>query len=173
MNNNVILAAASALVNKSMIAFMFNFRGVGGSEGSFGGGVAEQEDVTAAISWLASQSQVDVSRLGLLGYSFGATVALPVACDDERVRAMALISPPVEPPQLSQLRDCAKPKLIICGTEDFVVPLEMAELINRESAEPKQFELVSGADHFWRGHEVAMAEKVAAFFGSLFMQVDS
>jgi len=173
MNNNVILAAASALVNRSMIAFIFNFRGVGGSEGSFGGGIAEQEDVAAAINWLASQSQVDVSRLGLLGYSFGATVALPVACGDERVRAMALISPPVEAPQLSQLRDCAKPKLIICGTEDFVVPLEMAELINQESAEPKQFELVSGADHFWWGHEVAMAEKAAAFFGSLFMQVDS
>lgn len=168
MDNNVILAVASALIDNSIIALVFNFRGVGGSQGSFGDGVAEQEDVVAAISWLASQGEVDVSKVALLGYSFGATVALPVACVDERVRAMALISPPLEPPQLSQLKDCVKPKLIMSGTEDFVVPRQKAELIGREAAEPKQFELVAGADHFWWGDELVLAEKVTAFFASLF-----
>lgn len=168
MDNNVVLAAASALVSKSIIALIFNFRGAGGSEGSFGGGVAEQEDVAAAMSWLISQPEVDKGKLGLMGYSFGAMVALPVACSDERVKAAALISPPLEPPQISQLKDCVKPKLIMCGTDDFVVPLDRAELINREAAEPKQFVLVSEADHFWWGHELAMGEKVAAFFDRLF-----
>jgi alpha/beta superfamily hydrolase len=106
--------------------------------------------------------------MGLVGYSFGAAVALPVAHSDKRVRAMALISPPLEPSQMPQLKECAKPKLIVCGTEDFVVSLEKAELMNREAAEPKQFELVSGADHFWSGREATLAEKVAAFFGGLF-----
>ena len=138
------------------------------SEGSFGDGVAEQEDVAAAISWLACQPEVDVGKVGLLGYSFGAAVALPVACNDERVKAMALISPPLEPSQIAQLKECAKPKLIVCGTEDFVVSLEKAELMNREAAEPKQFEFVSGADHFWSGREAVLAEKVAAFFVGLF-----
>lgn len=57
MDNNVVLAVASVLVSKSIIALMFNFRGVGGSEGGYGGGVAEQEDVKAAIKWLISQSE--------------------------------------------------------------------------------------------------------------------
>ena len=126
------------------------------------------EDVTAAINWLTSQPETDVGKLGLLGYSFGAMVALPVACDDERVKAMALISPPLEQSQISQLKECVKPKLIMCGTQDFVVPLDKAETINREAAEPKQFELVSGADHFWWGHDAVMAEKVADFFSNLF-----
>ena len=173
MDSNVVLAVGSTLVDKSTIAFMFNFRGVGGSQGSFGGGVAEQEDVAAAVSWLACQPEVDAGRMGLVGYSFGAAVVLPVACSDKRVKAMALISPPLEPSQISQLKDCAKPKLIVCGTKDFVISLEKAELMNREAAEPKQFELVSGADHFWSGHEVAMAEKVAAFFSTSFAQVSS
>ena len=164
---------ASTLVNESIIAFMFNFRGVGGSQGSFGGGVAEQEDVAAAVSWLACQPEVDAGRMGLLGYSFGAAVALPVAHSDKRIKAVTFISPPLEPSQMPQLKECAKPKLIVCGTEDFVVSLEKAELMNREAAEPKQFELVSGADHFWSGHEVAMAEKVAAFFSTSFAQVSS
>ena len=94
MDNNVILSVSSALVEKSIIAFMFNFRGVGGSQGSYGDGIAEQEDVAAAISWLVSQPAVDSNRVGLLGYSFGAAVALSVACVDARVRAVALISLP-------------------------------------------------------------------------------
>jgi len=164
MDNNVILAASSALVERSTIAFMFNFRGVGDSQGSYGDGIAEQEDVKAAISWLVSQPAVDSNRVGLFGYSFGAAVALSVACDDDRVKAVALVSLPPGPSQLSQLKGCTKPKLIICGTNDSVVPLDQAKLMNQEAAEPKQFELISGADHFWAGYEAVMAEKVTAFF---------
>jgi alpha/beta superfamily hydrolase len=164
MDNNVIMAIGSALVERSIIAFMFNFRGAGGSQGSYGGGKAEQEDAAAAISWVVTQPEVDGNRVGLSGYSFGAAVALPVACTDDRVRALALISMPPGAEQISQLKNCAKPKLLICGTNDIVLPLEQAQLMSREAAEPKQFELISGADHIWWGYESALAEKVAGFF---------
>jgi alpha/beta superfamily hydrolase len=164
MDNNVILSVSSALVEKSIIAFMFNFRGVGGSQGSFGGGIAEQEDVAAAISWIISQPEVDSERVGLSGYSFGAAVALPVACTDERVKAVALISMPAASSQVSQLKGCAKPKLLICGTNDLVVPMEQWKSMSREAAQPKQFELIDGADHLWLVYESVLAEKVVAFF---------
>jgi hypothetical protein len=164
MDNNVILSVSSALINKSIIAFAFNFRGVGGSQGRYGGGTAEQKDATAAISWIISQSEVDSSQVGLFGYSFGAAVALPVACADVRVKAVALVSMPASPLPVSRLRNCAKPKLIMCGTNDMVVMLEQARLIGKEAAEPKQFELVSGADHMWLGYEGILGEKVSAYF---------
>jgi alpha/beta superfamily hydrolase len=164
MNNNVILAVSSALVKKSIIAFMFNFRGVGGSQGNFGGGVAEREDAAAAIDWITSQPETDNERLGLAGYSFGAMVALPTGCAHEAVKALALISMPSGQEQISQLHTCAKPKLLISGTDDMVVPVAEAQLMGKEAAEPKQFELISGADHIWWGYEEAMAEKVAGFF---------
>ena len=168
MDNNVVQAAGSALVEKSIIAFMFNFRGVGDSQGSYGDGIAEQGDVTAAIDWLVSQPAVDSNRVGLVGYSFGAGVALPVACTDERVKAVALISLPPGASQLSQLKNCDKAKLMVCGTDDFVVPLDQAKLMGREAAEPKQFELISGADHFWWGYEKVLKEKIGAFFKDVF-----
>jgi alpha/beta superfamily hydrolase len=164
MNNNVILAVSSALVEKSIIAFMFNFRGVGDSQGSFGGGVAEKEDTAAAIDWIMSQPQVDNDRLGLAGYSFGAMVALPTGCVHDKVGALALISMPSGPEQISRLHTCAKPKLLISGTNDMVVPVVEAELMGKEAAEPKQFELISGADHIWWGYEPVLGEKVADFF---------
>jgi len=166
MDNNVILAVSSALVERSKIAFAFNFRGVGSSQGRYGDGIAELEDAKAAISWLVSQPAVDGKRLGLLGYSFGAAVALPVACYDERVKAVALISLPPGRSHLSQLKGCTKPKLMACGTDDFVVSLDQAKLMNQEAAEPKQFELISGADHFWLGYETELVGKVAAFFNA-------
>jgi alpha/beta superfamily hydrolase len=164
MDNNVVLSVSLALVKKFFIAFMFNFRGVGRSQGSFGDGIAEQEDAAAAVRWVISQPEADNNRVGLAGYSFGAAVALPVACADDRVGALALISLPGGTLQTSQLKSCIKPKLLICGTNDFVVPLEQAQLMGKEAAEPKQFELVSGADHIWSGFESVLAEKVTTFF---------
>jgi alpha/beta superfamily hydrolase len=164
MDNNVILALSSALVKKSIVAFMFNFRGVGGSQGKFGGGVAEKEDVAAAIDWVMSQPEMDNDRLGLAGYSFGAIVSLPTGCALNTIKALALISMPSGTEQTVQLKSCFKPKLIISGTDDMVVPVKVAKLMDKETAEPKQFELIQGADHVWWEYEEALAMKVAGFF---------
>ncbi len=164
MNNNVIMAVSSALVESSIVAFMFNFRGVGKSQGSYGDGIAEQEDVSAALGWLVSQPEVDSNRVGLAGYSFGADVASSVGCRDDRVKAMALISLPAGPSQTGQLAACVKPKLIICGTDDSVISLEQVKLIGQKAAEPKQLEFIPGADHSWVGNEAVLSQKVAAFF---------
>ncbi len=171
MANNVIMALASALIKMSIIAFMFNFRGVGRSQGSFGGGIDEQDDVVAALNWLMTQSEVDTVKIGLAGYSFGALVALPVACRDPRIKAVALISPSiVEQDTVAQLKNCTIPKLIISGDADKSISNEQLGLLNREAADPKRFELVSGADHFWLSQETSLADKVVTFFSVLFNQ---
>jgi alpha/beta superfamily hydrolase len=164
MDNNVIMSMSSALIKESIIAFMFNFRGVGNSQGRFGGGKSEQEDVKAALNWVLAQPVVDGSRVGLAGYSFGAIVGLSVACADDRVRAIAIVSMPPGSEQGSQLRGCTKNKLLVSGTDDMVVPLEQAKRMSREAAEPKQFEVITGADHSWWGYEEKLANKVAGFF---------
>ena len=164
MHNNVTCAIAEALVKSGIAALLFNFRGVGRSQGSYGGGVAEQEDISSALDWLVSAGGADERRLGLAGYSFGAGVAFPVACSDARVRAVALVSPYFESSPLSPLRDCLKSKLILGGSRDDMVPVQDVELYGREAAEPKKLEIIKGPDHFWGGYERTMAEKVADFF---------
>lgn len=170
MNNNVTQAIAAALVKLSMNALLFNFRGVGASGGSYGGGKDEQKDIGAALDWLQKRPEVSARRLGLAGYSFGAGVAFPVACADERVKGIALVSPYFEDEQQSLLRNCVKPKLIMGGSDDQVVLADIVLLYGREAAEPKQVEIVKGPDHFWNGYEDEMAETVAGFFGDLFIK---
>jgi alpha/beta superfamily hydrolase len=164
MHNNVTYAIADALVKSDVAVLLFNFRGVGGSGGSYGGGIAEQEDVTAALDWLVSGKDVHGGRLGLAGYSFGAGVAFPVGCRDARVKAMALVSPYFESSPISLLKDCLKPKLMLGGSEDDMVPAQDVETYGRDAAEPKKCDIIKGPDHFWGGYERPMAEKVAGFF---------
>ncbi len=168
MYNNVTLAISSALVAQSIVALIFNFRGVGRSQGSFGEGISEQDDATAALDWLASQPEVNPDKLGIAGYSFGATVALPVGCRDMRVKAIALISPPIDASQMTSLKGCSKPKLVVHGGRDSLIPSVSMEPVLQEVAEPKRFEFIGAADHFWVGFETQLSEKVAIFFYSLF-----
>ena len=164
MNNNVTYAIADALVKAGIAALLFNFRGVGRSEGRHGGGIAEQQDISAALDWLGPWEGVDEGRLGLAGYSFGGGVALPVACADERVRCVALISPYFEESPISLLQNCRKPKFILSGGSDDMVLSSDVEQYGREAAAPKTCQIITGADHFWGGYEGQMADKVAGFF---------
>jgi alpha/beta superfamily hydrolase len=164
MHNNVTYAVADAVVNSGIAALLFNFRGVGGSQGSYGGGIEEQQDVEAALDWLGTAGGVDTARMGLAGYSFGAGVAFPVGCRDDRVKAIALVSPYFEDSPFSLLKGCLKPKLMLGGSRDDMVPCGDVEKYGKEAAEPKKCEIIKGPDHFWGGYEDLMAEKVAGFF---------
>jgi hypothetical protein len=168
MRNNVTYAVADALSNASMSAFLFNFRGVGGSEGSYGGGIAEQQDIIAALDWLEGQKGTDKNRLGLAGYSFGAGVALPVACAEARVKGMALISPYFESSPLSLFKTCYKPGLILGGSNDLEVSPEAVDSYGRQAAGATTLRIFEGPDHFWGGYEQEMGQAVADFFSELF-----
>ena len=76
MDNNVVNSICEALTRASLVSFKFNFRGVGGSQGTHSGGAGEQEDVAAAISFVSDQAEVDPGRIGLAGYSAGAGYSL-------------------------------------------------------------------------------------------------
>jgi len=168
MSSNVVFAICQALAQKSIAALRFNFRGVGKSGGEFGEGIAEQEDVKAALDFVASTANIDQKRKGLAGYSFGASVALPVAVQDERVSMLALVSPALSEEGWEELRRYTRPKFVIAGDNDFVIPepefLKHAEAI----PEPKQYQVIAGADHFWGGYEEEVADKVSQFFAEGF-----
>jgi hypothetical protein len=168
MSNNVVFAICQALANQGIAALRFNFRGVGKSEGDFGGGIAEQEDVKAALSLALTTPHIDPEMIGLTGYSFGAGVALPVAVKDERVSLLALVSPALSESDWEQLKNYTRPKLMIIGNHDFVIPLPRFEEYIKDLPEPKQCHIIYGADHFWMGYEDEVAQKVAQFFATSF-----
>jgi len=161
MENNVIVAISQALVQKKIMVLRFNFRGTGQSQGRFDQGSGEQDDACAALSFLSEHPEVDSARLGISGYSFGGMIALSAGESQELVKAIAVVSPVVKP---GMLRDCKKPKLILCGDNDRVVSTTKILKETAEMAEPKTVDIIPGVDHFWVGREGKAAEKIASFF---------
>ncbi len=164
MDNNVVYSLSEALTRASLASFKFNFRGVGGSQGEFGQGIGEQEDVKAAISFINTVKAVDSKRIGLAGYSAGAGFALPVGLNDVRIKALAAVSPPLRMFDFDFLKDCPKPKLFISGSRDNFTPADQFLEFCQNLPEPKEYESIEGADHFWWGYETRLAAKVTAFF---------
>jgi alpha/beta superfamily hydrolase len=163
MSSNVVFSICQALALKNIAALRFNFRGAGQSEGEFGGGTGEREDVRAALAFVSSAENIKRNKIGLAGYSFGGGVAAAVAVLDERVKMLALVSPALVYGGES-LREYKKPKFIIIGENDNMVAPEEVEEAVEAMPKPKRFEIIPGADHFWAGYEEAVAEKVCRFF---------
>ena len=164
MSSNVVFLICQALAQQSIAALRFNFRGVGKSGGTFGEGIAEQEDVRAALAFVLSTPNIDPKRIGLAGYSFGASVIVPVAVQDERVKLLALVSPALLDSGWEQLKGYAKPKFLIVGDNDFVISQREFWQQVKDIPEPKQCQVITGADHFWGGYEEEVAQKVTQFF---------
>ena len=165
MTNNVVYAVSGALTKRGIAALYFNFRGVGRSEGVHDGGQGEIDDALAAIAFLAGRSEIDAGRIGLAGYSFGGAVALNAAMQSGRIRAVAAVSPP----EMPDLGGFTRPRLILCGSEDSLVPasflLQQKERITGPDG-AGAVEVISGADHFWYGYEEVLAARLPD--GSLF-----
>jgi len=165
MESNVVLAVCEALVEKSIAALRFNFRGVGGSGGSYGGGVKEQDDVKATLDYLSARREIDTGRLGLAGYSFGGAVAFAVAQAETRVMAIALVSPALRGEGWEQLAAFGRPKLVLLGEADTVVPRAQWQ---KYTAQSRDFQVIPAADHFWWGCEEEIERKVGQFLGKEF-----
>jgi len=164
MDNGVVHSLFETLTKASFVSFKFNFRGVGGSQGEFGQGIGAQADVQAAISFVAALREVDCHRIGLAGYSAGSGFGFSVGSSDDRIKALAAISPPLNMFNFDFLRNCPKPKLLVSGSRDnFTAPDRFLEFC-QSLAEPKQYEIIEGADHFWRECESLPASRVTAFF---------
>lgn len=164
MSVSVVFSICQALAEQQVAALRFNFRGVGNSGGKYGGGIDEQEDVRAALAFVSSTPDIDTKRVGLVGYSFGAGVASPVAVQDDRVSLLAMVSPALSDSDWQQLKKYTRPSFIISGEEDFVIPADQLRQYIKDIPGLKECEIIPGVDHFWQSHEDELIKKVADFF---------
>ncbi len=161
MDNNVVSAVAKALRAVGVATLRFNFRGVGTSEGRYGGGQAEANDARAAVDQL--RTRVSTADVTLIGYSFGAVVALLAGHDHAHVSRVIAIATPVPMFDTSFLEGCVKSKLFILGDHDQYCSLAVMHERIATLPEPKTFMCIAGADHFFGGHEAAVADIVVRF----------
>jgi alpha/beta superfamily hydrolase len=153
MHTKAVYHAAKAFSSFGLPVLRFNFRGVGLSEGEHDHGPGEQEDVRAALDWLALA--FPHRPILFAGFSFGSYVGLRACCGDQRVKGLVALGLPVRAAGRDYAYDflatCTAPKLFISGDHDEFALRDAIEQAVAVATEPKQLVWIEGADHFFQG----------------------
>ncbi len=164
MESGVVVGVCEALTGSGFAALRFNFRGVGMSEGSFDWGGGETDDAESAMETLSLRDEVDGSRIGIAGYSFGAAVALQAAMWSGMAQAVASIACPAAHLREFSGMEILQPKLFVLGDSDHDFPEGQFRFLSKRFSDPREYEVIQGADHFFRGREAAVGRMSADFF---------
>jgi alpha/beta superfamily hydrolase len=164
MSSPVVTQVTETCAARGVAALRFNFRGVGASTGRHDGGRGERDDARACLEYLTSRLGSH-ARVALAGYSFGAAVAAAVAVTT-RVAGLALIAPPLRVAELALPEPAPGPCLIVAGTEDQYCPTPALEAL-RGRLPGASVVVVDGADHFFLGSLVPLADAIGRWADAL------
>jgi alpha/beta superfamily hydrolase len=161
MDNTVVLALCEGALQEGLAALRFNFRGVGGSGGSYTGGSGEREDVRSVLA--ASRDLLGAASIALAGYSFGAAMAVLSGYDTSGVQALVLVSPPLRMIGASDFTPFSANVLLLAGDADPICPAADLEALAARLEPPADCRIVEGAGHSWLGYESDLRASAGAF----------
>ena len=152
MFDGLINQISSYLLSNEIATLRFNQRGVGMSSGESGDGTNEMIDTEAVVNLISSNPKIDGSRLGIIGYSFGAWMALESSLRTNLIKSLVSIACPQNKFAQYGTVQITQPKLLILGDRDHDFTLGQFKFLANRVSEPKRTEVVTGADHFFREH---------------------
>jgi len=156
MHTKVVFQASKALSRIGCAVLRFNFRGVGRSAGTWDEGPGEMDDYRAAVSFMA------VEHPGLemwaAGFSFGSYIATTVGAEDERLCALIAIAPPVHKYDFTPVKTSTKPKFIVHGESDELIPMKLVREFYAQLHEPKEFVEIDRANHLFEGQATEVGD---------------
>jgi alpha/beta superfamily hydrolase len=153
LDTPLVVALAERLHAAGLSTVRFNFRGLGSSGGEPTGGLVEAEDVRAVAAWLRAAG---APRVALVGYSFGAVMALQAIADGEPAAACVAIGLPTRTiaehadreAALARALSTGIPSLLLSGDAD---PLSEIDRLRAWAARRPsvRVEVLAGQGHFF------------------------
>jgi hypothetical protein len=158
MHNNVVDALEEGFADQGFTTLRFNFRGVGESQGSYGEGKGEVEDLIHAMDFLKSLVNSN-AVIALAGYSFGAWICAMAAPNMERLDGLFLVSFPFAFYDSSMLREYERKIVLVGGKLDDIGPVtQLMDVYKAIPAIEKSLKIIP-TDHFYLGRE----EEITSF----------
>jgi len=149
MNHQIIYQCYYAFAHRGFSVLRFNFRGVGRSAGVWDDGRGEKDDFRAAVGFMAAE--FPGVELWAAGFSFGSYVALTVGAEDDQICALIGIAPPIDRYDFAVVKRSPKPKFIIHGEADELIPLKEVRAFYAQLADPKEMVEIDRANHLFDG----------------------
>ena len=149
MHTKVVFQSAKALSRIGCAVLRFNFRGVGRSAGTWDNGRGEMDDYRAAVDFLSGRYP-DL-EMWAAGFSFGSYIAMTSGADDDRICTLIGIAPPVNRYEFGSVKLSTKPKFVVHGESDELIPLKAVREFYAQLQEPKEFVEIDRANHLFDG----------------------
>lgn len=146
MHNKVVTIIERSMRELGLRTVLFNFRGVGLSEGEFDDGYGETDDLFSVIEWVRRARPDDALWLG--GFSFGAYISLRAA-QNVKLGQLISVAPPVERYGFADIDHPGCPWLVVQGDEDDVVSFDAVQLWVDALDPPPDFVAMKRAGHFF------------------------
>jgi alpha/beta superfamily hydrolase len=146
-----------------MPTLRFNYRGVGGSSGTYDEGRGETQDALAVIA--AGRLRWPAAALMLGGFSFGGMVSLLAAA----VAApgwLISVAPAVTRIEFATILRPACPWLIVQGEADDVIACAEVQAFAARFQPPPQLVLMPQVGHFFHGQLSQLRDAAFAFLAS-------
>jgi uncharacterized protein len=163
MHTKMCYQGAKGLVRAGCVVLRFNFRGVGRSAGAFDRGRGEQDDFRAAVDFMAARYP-DL-EIWAAGASFGSYVAMTAGAQDERVCALIAVAPPVDRYDFTAVKQSPKPKFIVHGEEDELIPVKTVREFYAQLEEPKELVVIDRATHLFEGQTSEVGDALEELLG--------
>jgi uncharacterized protein len=165
MHTKTVFQGAKGLTRIGCAVLRFNFRGVGGSEGTFDQGEGEMDDFRIALDFMSAR--YPKAPLWAAGFSFGSHVALEVGAQDPRVSVLIGIAPPVNRDGYTWEHTLAsdKPKFFVQGDMDELCALQDMWAFYAKLKEPKELVVIEGARHLFDGKTPEVGEALEDLLG--------
>ena len=148
MDNKVVQTLARAFVLSGWQAVRFNFRGVGGSAGSYDEGRGELADLLAVV-----QSQAADGPLSLAGFSFGAFVtshAVAALLPQRPIERLVLVGTAASRFSVAPVaHELHARTLVLHGETDDTVPLQ--DVLDWARPQHLPVTVIPGVAHFFHG----------------------
>ena len=163
MFDTLINRISTDLLNSGIATLRFNQRGVGMSSGEPGDGTEELTDTQAVVNLTTINPKIDGSRLGIVGYSFGAWMAMESSLKSNSIKSLVSIACPQNKFAQYGTVQITQPKLLILGDRDHDFTIGQFRFLSNRMSEPKRTEIITGADHFFRNHAELVAKLTCEF----------
>ncbi len=147
MHNHATYQIAKGARLAGGASLRIQFRGVGLSEGTHGGGPGELADARAALLWLSGRHPGLPLLVG--GMSFGSWIALQLSCADPEVEGVLAAGLASRTLELGFLPDCPKRVAAIQASADEFGPVEEVERLMAGPPERRRLALLGGATHLF------------------------
>lgn len=167
MHNKVVSTLVKAYTESGINALVFNYRGVGASQGEYGDMQGEVEDAQSALAYVCAHNPVQ--QVYLAGFSFGAYIAAQVAydCDSSQqagaeLITLTLVAPSVLHSPFEKATPFSVQCLVIAAEADEIVPFDAVNDWASSLYPPVDMITMPDTSHFFHGKLLALRQHVKA-----------